>query len=939
MLADLYLDYLSHIILKNKDLWLEPETLRMGLEDTFIEYPLLRNLKIDEDFSISGKFEDTIETFVAFKAMARTLLQLLEMYVDENEAKERFAKETKVFFEEKYDEFDARIANYLPESIKDIVVNLKPELEINVCKIEDKRKENALDNNLKKDEKIEDLIKDIPKELIDTAGLDNNLKNDEKIEELIKDIPKELVENSGGAGEKDEVLEKSQTNSINENVELLENRKLSELKNDELPIQEWVRTLEIRNGLDRFFERYPESLSSHLVNGILDERIKYWSSKGINVNRLLNLKDEPTERIARGILIFEQDAVKLLMIKHYLTLLEDKGNDDYIFSLKSKLDDVVKLFVVLAEFERLLQKVKEYEEMNFENEIAEKIPSLYLSEKCKFWNSRGFNSEVLSSLSGLDMKQTHAGISEYENAICRLVSYSDDLSSIDPYMLEEETAKIKEMLKDVRCLDVIPNEIAKLKEKAKEIEKERQKISDGVKNRLGICPMCGSPVLRQALSCPVCRFTAFREFTTNKYKDTNADDNFEKEMKKELRKRRELHRLIALWTGKELAYSPNRTSSELELKFKNIVDFYNRMFLHVAHEIAYLSYLGLTPSGLETSQEILFSNLDYENCSQTEDKMLSRLENLKKELFAKHAKNLDMEREDKILNLFISEFKDEGFEVDDFISKYRCECNNIKTLIRELANTALILRAVRCEISMLKSLLNDKSNNKLCIEPSLLNEIDEILNISHVLSLKEKIIEKRDALFAKICETIKVQTEKEENEDKPDKAWKKEFSFKNERKEISEPCADIHTSKSSSIEVEEFRSHLREKIFEYESKGYNVEVLDNVLTLGLDEMKRALDDFESRAKRIEIVKDKFAKMDIVQFEKEAEELITFLTDVSYVEEAEKRLGEIELKIAESNKNKMTKVKKNDTFSKRKGANSKEIIDGKKLMKLALKGKK
>jgi vacuolar-type H+-ATPase subunit H len=126
-------------------------------------------------------------------------------------------------------------------------------------------------------------------------------------------------------------------------------------------------------------------------------------------------------------------------------------------------------------------------------------------------------------------------------------------------------------------------------------------------------------------------------------------------------------------------------------------------------------------------------------------------------------------------------------------------------------------------------------------------------------------------------------------------------------------------------------------IFEYESRGYNVEVLDNALTLGLEDMKRILDDFESKAKRLENVKDRFAKLDIVGFEDEAEELITYLTDVSYVDDAEKRLGEFERKVTEkANKHKSKIIKKNEQRGKKM---QKEIIDGKKLMKLAIKGKK
>ncbi|MEM2900836.1 MAG: hypothetical protein QXT63_08605, partial [Thermoplasmata archaeon] len=807
---------------------------------------------------------------------------------------------------------------------------------------------------------IEQMVKDIPKEMLNDLGLENEQINDEKIEQMVKDIPKEMLNELGLENsvkieisdtseiknnvnerneEKEDRFHRQDTDQkINEKKEFLEDRKLTELKNDDLPIHEWIRAFEIRAGLNNFFETYTENVSGKLTNSILDARIKYWSSIGINVNRLLNLKDEPPERIARGLSIFEQDALKLLLIKYYLKSIEPLENDEPIFSLSSKLDDVVKLFVAQAEFERLLLRIREKDVQKLENEITEKIPSLYLSEKSKFWNTRGFNTEVLTSISGLDLRQTIDGVTEYENAISKLVSYTEEIASIDSYMLEEEVAKIRHRLKDVRNLEAIPNEILKLKEKAKEIEKEGEKVSVGIKNRMGICPMCGSPVLRQALSCPVCRFTAFREFTRNKDDNANADDNFEKEMKKELRKRREYYRLIALWTGKELPYSPNITSSQLESKFNNIVEIYNRMFLHIAYKNAYSNYLGLEEGsekglevpGLDKFQNDLFSNLSDENYREIEEDMLSRIENLKKESVAKRIKKLDLEREEKMLKHYISDLKEEGFNLDGFISNYKESCGNVKTIIREIANRTLILRSLICEINTIKSLLDKDADKNLCIDSSsvnsLLKEIDEIQNKMYNLSFKDEVIEKRNALFAKICElskawiSWKIKTKKETAE-------KKEIK-QNEEKE---------RSKVSSIEVEEFRSHLRDMIFEYESRGYNVEILDNALTLGLEDMKRILDDFESKAKRLENVKDRFAKLDIVGFEDEAEELITYLTDVSYVEESEKWLGELERKVTEkANKHKSKIVKKNEQRVKKM---QKEIIDGKKLMKLAIKGKK
>ncbi len=1026
MLAELYLRYLSYIIKANSDCWTEAETLRMGLEDTFIEYPQLRAIIIGDDFSVHGTVGDAPEDHAALKAMVCAMLQLLEMYIDESEARARFASQSKSFFEENYEMNTTCISSYLPDAIRDALAGITPKRREQE-KNEEHNRETILapeakgtngeiaPNALENDETFENISQiaekmniEMPKELIDELGLDAHgislSKNehavegtpqmkcqDENVENAKVDIEEKIL-NGDNKSEKLDVLdennvpmkENAESMKISENVikqsndtelthenvhvaafiektnentgqnaeQNAENHEASKpnearvtIDRDALPLSEWVRALEPAGALDGI-DALPQYLAEVLSIGMLECKIKYWSDKGLSADRLRNLSDQPPERISRGISIFERDAVKLTMIRSFLDNVDPTGIEADCVSLSSKLDDVIKTFVAEAEFERFLDKLHERDIKRLEEEIIASVPSVYLDEKMKFWRARGYDVAVLDTLSGLELHLMLEGIEEYERGICALAKFTEEFASIDTFTIEGEATRVQRMLKDVRFIGELPDALARLRESAYEAEKVREKLAASEESMMGICPMCGAPVRRLAFACPVCRFNAFREFT-GVVRSKEASTEFEKEMQAELRNRGELYRRIAIWTGKDMPYSPNVTSSELSSKFESIKAAIDSMLWQLSRENAYSRSLGKT---MVDQGGIVEAALDARSAEVVEG-MRIRAEALKSELLEKRCKALSDARERAMLERMVSDLLGLGYNVNSFL-EYSTSVSpkSARTLILELDRTCALMRARECEVCAIEGWLKAQAlaagelrtgeRAQTRVRPSsiagMLEDIARIKALSRDLRAMDELSKWRDKLLADICESAK-EWEEERARAERERAAKPNTSPK--------PEAIPAQQSVSAVEIEEFRSRLRDKIFEYESNGYVVDRLDEALVLGIDEMKSALEAFEEGARHIERVKDRLAKLDIVGFEEYADALITRLTDVSCAEEAEKMLDVLEEKISEraKGKNETSNARPagKDTRKEkdRKKLNMPGKLDGKKFLALAMKTKK
>jgi hypothetical protein len=204
------------------------------------------------------------------------------------------------------------------------------------------------------------------------------------------------------------------------------------------------------------------------------ERINAWKEQGHDVSRLERALEEGLDSFKNELSGFNLRLEKLRGIREELALLDARGLEPELESLRAKLQDVENAEAAEEGLRALRARIDERTERERREKEAEKEERQSYIQKLLAWSSQGLVIEKLERAIDRPMEELRAEFGAFEKGLHRLEEIRKALVDLDLAGLEAEADRVRLGLNDPGLLPAVELDFAALNERAAERDRGRR---------------------------------------------------------------------------------------------------------------------------------------------------------------------------------------------------------------------------------------------------------------------------------------------------------------------------------------------------------------------------------------------------------------------------------------------------------------------------------
>jgi chromosomal replication initiator protein DnaA len=374
---------------------------------------------------LDESFDSAEEKFIDFEKKIETLKEL----------KGRLENFDKTEFESEINELSEKLKD--PE-LADELAEALADLEKKVEEVRAKR------------ESLTQLVEDLKSQGYDVSDLENALQG--KIEEAIAKF-EEFEDKKKHMDNIIKELDELDTRDFPEETEQIKT-KLTDFS----AIEEINSSLaELKEKISANEEQRQEIISQ--INGLKDE--------GFAISKIESHMEDSYNSLRDAFIAFLDEIQKLKDYKTNLSELSAPGYENEVSALEELLKDPENLPQIEDSINNIKEKVEKEKERR--EEIKNKVSA---------WQEDGFEISQLVEKLEAPMPELESAFSEIDQNMEKLITFSEQLASLDIKWHEDEANKIKEQLKNPEAIVEIGNMMAELVELLDKEQQERKELKD-----------------------------------------------------------------------------------------------------------------------------------------------------------------------------------------------------------------------------------------------------------------------------------------------------------------------------------------------------------------------------------------------------------------------------------------------------------------------------